>query len=173
MSQLKTHIPHQRLKVPHVAMKTRHSQVSIFKMHPTPAKKKNATKKSHTQRNFKKYCYYYVWTWSPKPRGHCSPFPTTSCSIKDKLLNLSEPNGSYYKMVLWCLSVLHHSVVSDPLGCRPPGNSVHRISQARILGWVAVFFSRGSSLIQGSNLCHLHYRWILYHWAIREACNTL
>ena len=49
MSQLKTHIPHQRLKVPHVAMKTRHSQVSIFKMHPTPAKKKTQ-QKNHTHK---------------------------------------------------------------------------------------------------------------------------
>ena len=29
--------------------------------------------------------------------------------------------------------------------CSPPGSSVHGISQARILGWVAIAFSRGSS----------------------------
>ena len=33
----------------------------------------------------------------------------------------------------------------DPVGCSPPGSSVHGISQARILEWVAIFFSRGSS----------------------------
>ena len=33
----------------------------------------------------------------------------------------------------------------DPMGCSPPGSSVHGISQARILEWVAVSFSRGSS----------------------------
>ena len=33
----------------------------------------------------------------------------------------------------------------DPLDCRPPGSSVHGISQARILEWVAVSFSRDSS----------------------------
>ena len=32
----------------------------------------------------------------------------------------------------------------DPIGCRPPGSSVHGISQARILAWVAISFSRGS-----------------------------
>ena len=32
-----------------------------------------------------------------------------------------------------------------PLDCSPPGSPVHGISQARILEWVAVFFSRGSS----------------------------
>ena len=46
------------------------------------------------------------------------------------------------------LSLLSHSIVSDslqPLGCSPPGSSVHGISQARILEWVAISFSRASS----------------------------
>ena len=33
----------------------------------------------------------------------------------------------------------------DPVGCSPPGSSVHGISQASILEWVAISFSRGSS----------------------------
>ena len=33
----------------------------------------------------------------------------------------------------------------DPTDCSPPGSSVHGIFQARILEWVAVPFSRGSS----------------------------
>ena len=33
----------------------------------------------------------------------------------------------------------------DPMDCSPPDFSVHRILQARILEWVAVSFSRGSS----------------------------
>ena len=32
-----------------------------------------------------------------------------------------------------------------PMDCSPPGSSVHRISQARILDWVAISSSRGSS----------------------------
>ena len=32
----------------------------------------------------------------------------------------------------------------DPVDCRPPGSSIHGISQARILEWVAISFSRGS-----------------------------
>ena len=31
------------------------------------------------------------------------------------------------------------------MGCSPPGSSVHGISQARILEWVAIPFSRGTS----------------------------
>ena len=34
----------------------------------------------------------------------------------------------------------------DPLDCSPSGSSVHGILQARRLEWVAIFFSRGSSL---------------------------
>ena len=33
----------------------------------------------------------------------------------------------------------------DPMDSSPPGSSVHGISQARILEWVAIFFFRGSS----------------------------
>ena len=33
----------------------------------------------------------------------------------------------------------------DPIDCSPPGSSIHGILQARILEWVVVTFSRGSS----------------------------
>ena len=33
----------------------------------------------------------------------------------------------------------------DPMDCSPPGFSFHRILQARVLEWVAISFSRGSS----------------------------
>ena len=33
----------------------------------------------------------------------------------------------------------------NPMDCNPPGSSVHGILQARILEWVAISFSRGSS----------------------------
>ena len=33
----------------------------------------------------------------------------------------------------------------DPINCSPPGSSVHGILQARILEWVSMLSSRGSS----------------------------
>ena len=42
-------------------------------------------------------------------------------------------------------SVTQSPTLCDPMNCSPPGSSVHGISQARILGWVAISFSRGSS----------------------------
>ena len=47
--------------------------------------------------------------------------------------------------------------------CDPPGSSVHGISQARILEWVAVCFSRGSSQPRVQTQVSCTGRWILYH----------
>ena len=46
----------------------------------------------------------------------------------------------------------------DPVDCSMPDSSVHGISQARILEWVAISFSRGSPTPQGWNLCLLHWQ---------------
>ena len=48
------------------------------------------------------------------------------------------------------------------MGCSLPGSSIHGILQARMLEWVAVPFSRGSSKTQGSNPGLPHCKWILY-----------
>ena len=39
----------------------------------------------------------------------------------------------------------------NPVDCSPPGSSIHRILQARILEWVTISFSRGIFPTQGSN----------------------
>ena len=38
-----------------------------------------------------------------------------------------------------------YPTLQDPMDCCPPGSSFHGIFQARILEWVAIFFSRGSA----------------------------
>ena len=48
-----------------------------------------------------------------------------------------------YSEVKWSRSVMSDSL--DPMDCSPPGSSVHGIFQARVLEWVAISFSRGSS----------------------------
>ena len=48
--------------------------------------------------------------------------------------------------VLFCISVTKSCLtLCDLMDCSPPDSSVHGISQARILEWVAISFSRGSS----------------------------
>ena len=46
------------------------------------------------------------------------------------------------------VKVLVAQLLCNPLDCVPPGSSVHGILQARILQWVAIPFSRGSSLLR-------------------------
>ena len=57
------------------------------------------------------------------------------------------------------------------MDCSPPGSSVHEIFQARILEWVVISFSRGST--QGSKLGLLHCRQILYWLSYRGSPNHL
>ena len=58
---------------------------------------------------------------------------------------------------------------SDPMDYSPPGSSVHGISQARILEWVAIPFSGGSSRPRDQTHISCTSRQILYHWATRKA----
>ena len=55
----------------------------------------------------------------------------------------------------------------DPVAYSPPDSSSHRILQARMLEWVAISYSRGSSQPRNrtclSCICFIG-RQILYHW---------
>ena len=58
-------------------------------------------------------------------------------------MSLGSKASYYFKT---CKSVTHSVVsVHNPLNCSPSGSPVHGILQARILEWVAIPFSRGSS----------------------------
>jgi hypothetical protein len=68
----------------------------------------------------------------------------------------SPHSGRTYPLNSWRSFLRTHSEVKmlvtqscltlcDPIDCNPPGSSVHGIRQARILEWVALSFSRGSS----------------------------
>ena len=80
-----------------------------------------------------------------------------------------------------CLIAKSCSTLWDPIDCSPPGSSVHGISQARILEWVTLSFSRRSS--QPKEWTHISYigRWVPYHWAtssvqfssVIQSCPTL
>ena len=47
-----------------------------------------------------------------------------------------------------CLVAQLHPTLCDPIDCSPPGSSVHGILQARILEWVTISFSRGTSWLK-------------------------
>ena len=46
-------------------------------------------------------------------------------------------------MTEWVLLAQLCLTLCDTMDCNPPGSSVHRILQARILEWVTIFFSTG------------------------------
>ena len=60
-----------------------------------------------------------------------------------------------------------------PIECSLPCSSVHGISQARILEWVAMSSSRGSSLPRDQIQVSRIGRWVLYHWATWEASSPI
>ena len=66
-----------------------------------------------------------------------------------------------------CLVVQSCPTICCPMDCSPPGFSVHGILQARMLEWVAISYSRGSSQPRDrtylSCICFIGRR-ILYHW---------
>ena len=73
----------------------------------------------------------------------------------------------FYKKYFCCYLVIKSCLIlCHTIDYRLPGSSVHGISQARILKWVAISFSRGSSRPRDLLICI--GRWVLYHWAIRE-----
>ena len=51
----------------------------------------------------------------------------------------------------------------NPMDCSPPVSSVHGISQARILKWVAISYSKGSSRPRDRTFISCIGRWVLYH----------
>ena len=57
----------------------------------------------------------------------------------------------------------------NPVDCSQPGSCVHGLSQARILEWVAISFSRGSSQSRDWTFVSYIGRWIIYHLAPRKA----
>ena len=64
-----------------------------------------------------------------------------------------------------CLVNMLCPTLCNPMDCSSPGSSVHEISQARTLEWVAISFSRGSSWPRDWTCVSSTSRQILYHWA--------
>ena len=98
-------------------------------------------------------CFCNIKLFSQSVESPSNSFQPRSC----QLLSLSEvcPSSlprrtSLCACVCVCVCMYAKSLQScltlcDPMDCSPPGSSVHGILQARILEWVAMPFSRGSS----------------------------
>ena len=62
-----------------------------------------------------------------------------------------------------CVHAQSCLTLCDPVDCSPPGSSVRGNSQARMLEWVAMPSSKGSSLPRDGNHIFSTGRQILYH----------
>ena len=86
-------------------------------------------------------------------------FDLSFCRIQDEFLRKS--SVSQLCPTVW-----------DPMDCSPPGPSVHGISLARTLDWVALLSSWGPSRPRDRSHVSCIDGWILYHWATREFFQT-
>ena len=95
-------------------------------------------------------------------------------SDNTKYLARVRNKGSFYSMLVgvWKVkvkSLSHVRLCCDPLDCGLSGSSVHGMFQARVLEWVVISFSRGSSWLRDWTLVsHIVGRCFTI-WATRKA----
>ena len=88
--------------------------------------------------------HFVLFAQSGSPFAFVWCFPTMRfrlCILTDYIYNENILCSIWVpaKLLQFCLTVC------NPLDCNLPGSSVHGLFQARILEWVAIFYSRGSS----------------------------
>ena len=78
-------------------------------------------------------------------------------------MNTDSPESdALTRILLFSLQVMSNSSVT-PMDYSPPGFPVYGISQASILEWVVISFSRRSSQPRERTCIYGIGRWILYH----------
>ena len=77
----------------------------------------------------------------PAQRCECNKYP---CIIQLKMVKMVHSVLCERKVKV--LVDQSHPALCNAMDCSPPGSPVHGVLQARILEWVAISFSRGSSL---------------------------
>ena len=76
----------------------------------------------------------------------------------------------YISLYVICLLAQSWPTLYNIMDYSLPGSSVHGIFQIRILEWVSISFSRGSSQLRDRTHVSCIGRGILYHWATWEPC---
>ena len=79
----------------------------------------------------------------PNPR--MEPMSPAAPALQADSLLLSHQEAPTYHMCMHAKLLQSCPTLCDPIDCSPPGSSVRRILQARILEWVVMPSSRGSS----------------------------
>ena len=88
--------------------------------------------------------------------------------------SLHKPHTICDNMICCCYLVTKsYLILLWSMDCSPAGSSVHRYFPGKKTGVSCHFLLQGIFLTQKSSLHLLHCRWILYHWATREAHNMI
>ena len=79
----------------------------------------------------------------PRRQDHRTKWEMGEVEVCGAVFGPSKLPPNFYTVS--CVRVCSEASVCDPMDCSPPGSSVHGILQARILEWVTMPSSRGSS----------------------------
>ena len=91
-------------------------------------------------------------------------------SIRKRCVLFTQGEFLWSNNVFVCVLVTQSCLtLGNPMDCSPPGSSVHGILQARILEWVAIPLSRGSSWPRDQIQVFLIAGRFFTIWATREA----
>ena len=90
-----------------------------------------------------------------------------------KLQRMHSPRHGFKAFIMSCGKSLSRVWLCSPMDYSPPGSSDDRIFQARILKWVAIFSSSGSSWPRDGTHISCIDRQIVYHWATKSLYNVL
>ena len=100
---------------------------------------------------------------NPRDRGAWWAAVYGVTQSRTRLKQLSSSSSMLFSVTKLC------QTLCNPMDCSLPGSSVHGIFQARILEWVAISSSRGSSQLRDQTHVSCIGRQTLYHWATWEA----
>ena len=106
------------------------------------------------------------------PRRWVIALPSPHLFMEGLISRLTLPHSLLICPFLWAIVVLVTQscpTLCDPMDCRLPGSSVHGILQVRILEWVAIPFSRGSSQPKNRTQVSCMTSRFFTIWATREA----
>ena len=80
------------------------------------------------------------------------------CLTRFSLITALLTYTTQFTHLKYCLVAKLCLTLCEPVNYSLPGSSVHGISQARTLEWVAISFPRGSSPPRDTNLSLLHWQ---------------
>ena len=125
---------------------------------------------------------FWIWLqkqrqWEEEKKKKVGLYQTKNLCKEKKTINKMkmQPMESGKTFVNYISNSVSQSCLTlcNPMDCSPPGSPVHGILQARLLEWVAIPFSRGSSWPRDQiQVSHIAGRFFII-WAIRDNLNCI